>query len=184
MNRPIENPKYIQLSELPDDGRDYTYTSESGELTEALEDVLQDNSYQINLYLEKLGNAYQATGTIQTHLSRQCSRCGADISLPVNLSVKEILMIHPEMPRSGKNAKVNHSTELDPLSPDCVILHKPELNVGEFLREIVVVNEPIRPLCSKPCENPYLANHQGAEPDLANSEMSPFSVLKDLKLNS
>lgn len=173
----------IMLQELPDSGKDYEYTTESGELNEALKEAVGENSFKVNLFVEKLGNAWQATGKVESRQDMQCSRCGKDFKHPVNLNIREIIMVHPEMPRSGKTAKVNHSTEMDPMSPDCLILHRPELEVGEFVRELVVLNEPFQPLCEKACENPYLAS-QAQSQGLSDDARNPFSVLKDFKLNS
>lgn len=183
MKRLMETPKVILLQELPDSGKSFDYTSDSGELNDSLKDAVGENAYKVNLFVERIGNAWQATGKILSTQDLECSRCGTDLKSSVDLDVREIIMVHPEMPRSGKTAKVNHSTDLDPLAPDCLILHKPELNVGEFVRELVVLNEPFKPLCKKPCENPYLASQAQAQGPPDDSK-SPFSVLKDFKLNS
>ncbi len=171
------------LQELPDSGKNFEYTAESAELNEVLKDTLGENNFKVHLFVERLGNIWQATGQVMSQQDFQCSRCGADLKHSVNLTAREIIMVHPEMPRSGKNAKVNHSTELDPMSPDGLILHQPELHVGEFIRELIILNEPLKPLCEKPCENPYLSS-QSPSQELPDDARNPFSVLKDFKLNS
>jgi len=183
MTRKVENPKLITLTDLPDKGKDYDYTHHSRELNNDLTDIIGENPYHVHLELSHLGNAFQATGSIQTSLSRECSRCGADLTLPMELNIQEIIVIHPELSRSSKNSRVNNVSELDSTGPDSISLSQPVLNVGEFVREIVVLNEPFQPLCETPCINPYLAENS-KEISISDENLSPFAVLKDLKLNS
>lgn len=183
MDRKLENPKDIRLDELPEEGKSYSYSQESEELNEDLREAIGSNPFSVELHLEKMGGAFQASGSIETFQNLQCAKCGGDVKTPVALKVNEILLIEREMPRSSKSARVNHSTELDPLAPDVVSLTHPELSVGEFIREIILLNEPFRPLCLKPCENPYLLkNTQEMAENSVN--LSPFADLKDFKLNS
>jgi uncharacterized protein len=182
MQRKIENPNIIALSELPEAGKSFNYDEKSGELTPTLSDVIQDNPFKVDLFVYKMGNSYQASGQIETSLNLNCARCGADLQYPIREKINEILIVTPELPRLGKSARVNNTSELSPDLPDCITLRRPELNVGEFVREIIVLNEPFQPLCAEPCVNPYL--DQLAPAQVPEKKESPFAILKGLKLNS
>ena len=64
--------------------------------------------------------------------------------------------------------------------------------MGEFIHEIIAINEPLRPLgspdCEIACENYNKAIEKGwlqVQDDADSQEkQSPFSVLKGMKLNS
>lgn len=191
MIRKFITPTEFNLKELPPEGRHFHFDETSEELSTELTDVVGNNPYSVDLEIQHLGNAYQVSGTIKTQMDLACSRCAVDFKFPVDFKVKEILMIEPEMPRSGKSARVNHSSELNPLAPDCTVLHSSIFNLGPFVRELIALAEPIQPLgkpdCDDLCENFLETQKQqqlrGSEIDL-NNNTNPFAVLKDLKLNS
>lgn len=187
------NPKEIHLADIPEEGRTYSYTRESGELNVALKDVVGQNDYKIDLEIRPLGNVYELRGKISAQMDLACSRCGIDFKFPVNQSFQEVVVIEEEMPRSGKTARVNHTTELDACGPDYMILSSDVFKVTEFMHELIALAEPIQPLgkadCDKGCENlnevyeKGLIQPPGSEP-VASGTHNPFTVLKDMKLNS
>jgi uncharacterized protein len=128
-------------------------------------------------------NTYQASGRGETTLNLACARCGSDLAYPMKEKINEIIIVQPELPRLGKSARVNNTSELSTDLPDCLTLRRPELNVGDLVREIIVLNEPFQPLCQQECENPFLAQLAPEEKAVEIKE-SPFAILKTLKLNS
>ncbi|NQZ01615.1 MAG: DUF177 domain-containing protein [Bdellovibrionales bacterium] len=192
-NRDLLTPVEIVLSELPEEGRTLHYTTETGELNDVLRDVIGNHSYDIKLTVMPMGNAYSVVGSLRTRMDLVCSKCAMDFAHSVNEKVDEIFVIEEERPRTAKSARVNHSNELDFAGPDCTELSSPVLNMGDYVREIIALSEPIRPLggpdceTSETCPNLIEAKKGGWAPENFTTEhedLSPFAALKDFKLNN
>ena len=56
----------IRLTEIPNDGRSYTFDRESGELNEQLSDLVGKNAYHVNFTISPIGNAYEMRGGFKT----------------------------------------------------------------------------------------------------------------------
>jgi len=191
MAREVENPVVINLSELPEEGRQLNFNQESGELTESLQDTIGTNPYAVNLSIAPLGNAFSVTGNIKAGMGLICSKCAVDFIHPVKETVDEIFVVVSKLPRTSKSARVNNITELDESGPECTEIDSPMLHLGEFVREIIILAEPIKPLgrpdCDKTCPNLQEAIKGGWAPENFapdQDELGPFAALKDLKLNN
>ncbi len=193
------SPAIIDLREVPREGSQYSYSQESGELTSAFADIIGSNPYTVDLRINPVGNAYEVSGQVKTSLNLLCSRCGIDFKYPVSESFREILLVTEKMPRQGKEARVNHSSELDPAGPNVTLLEDETFKVGDFVREIIGLAEPVQPLgkpdCDVDCENLQEAyakgwltrpgqEVEGAEDEVGPGRNSPFKVLKGVKLDS
>lgn len=186
-------PTQISLKDLPLEGKDYTYSRESGELNQAFSDLLPPNeSYRVDLHIKPIGNAYEMTGTLKTQLSIGCALCGLDLPYPVQERIQEILIIADELPRDGHTAKVNHVTELID-GPSSQVLPSDMLDVAEFLHEILALSIPIRLTKDSSCDAGLCPEIKGAvttgtlnlDPKANNgSTHKPFGILEGLKLKS
>ena len=56
------SPIRISLQDLPTDGREYTFTSESGELNAALSDLIGSNPFVLNFKRVPMGNSFDLKG--------------------------------------------------------------------------------------------------------------------------
>lgn len=186
------NPTQILLKELPPEGREYEYSRESGELTDDLKELIDDNDYSIRLTVRPIGNAYDLQGELKTSLDLQCSLCAIDFKFPVNQKFHEVLVIETPLDKGDQHTKANHSSEWDPNQPEGIYLESPILNVGEFVHEMVAIAEPMRPLgrpgCEEACEN----RKDGVQRDWLSLDAKdsksirnqPFAVLEKMKLKS
>lgn len=189
-------PTRILLTELPPEGREFYFDREGGELDAALKDLIGENPYQIEVFIQPMGNVFQLKGHIQTALDLLCSRCGIDIQHKVNQKVSEILVIQNKpLGRGDSTSRVNHTSDLGDQEQEATLLDSPQFDLGEFFHEIIALAEPIQPLggpdCATSCENLEKAYEKGwlARPgssleDEDFSKHRPFSGLKGLKLNS
>lgn len=185
-------PTVIDLATLPASGKSFTYTSAGAELTSTLKDMIGTNEYKVEIELKPLGNAYSASGTIETGLDELCSLCAIEFKQPIKERFNEILVVS-ETPvgRGEHQARVNHSSELNTAGTDCTELTSSEFEVGEFIRELIGLSRPIKPLgkagCNETCENYQEAVKKGwliAGNESPFKPESPFAKLRDLKLNS
>ncbi|MGE0764225.1 MAG: YceD family protein [Bdellovibrionales bacterium] len=184
------SPTVIYLNELPQEGRRFVYTEQTGELTPTLKDLIGKNPYRVEIEVKPMGNVFSAEGSIQTGLDELCSLCAIEFIQPVKEKFNEILVIQTS-PHEGHQARVNHSSELNLDGPECTELESDSFSVGDYIHELVALSRPIKPLgksnCDNSCENYQEAvrkgwltpeNNKGFKPE------NPFSKLAKVKLNS
>jgi len=126
------------------------------------------------------GRTIDVRGKARTALELECGRCLKTYRLPVALAIEEELPIEgqPWASEEIEAEKELPAEEKDPLFVDNV------LDLGEYLRQSILVNVPIKPLCEETCKG--LCPHCGANlndgpcecpPD---STESPFGALASL----
>ncbi|MCC7403814.1 MAG: DUF177 domain-containing protein [Bdellovibrionales bacterium] len=189
-----EDPTVIVLGEIGEDGRQLSYDSANLAMSQALGDLIGDNPFKIQLFIRPMGNVFEATGQIESSQDLACYRCALDFKHPVRETIREILVIEDERPRSAKSARVNHSSELDSSGPSVTTLASELFNVADFVHEIIALAEPYQPKakenCGDDCENLKEAfekgwlSRAGQEGGESPKSENPFSILKDFKLNS
>lgn len=185
------NPIDIVLRDLPPEGREFTFTRETGELNQALKDLIQDNPYEVQLHITPMGNTYDLKGSVKAGLNLQCSLCAIDFKFPVNQSLHELLVVQKPMAKGDQQIKANHAHEWENQGPDYILLDSEVFRVADYIHEIIGLAEPIRPLgkedCDLACENLTEPVKQwlgvGTKvPDPIKS--NPFQVLEKMKLKS
>lgn len=182
----------IKLTEVPEDGRDYHWNTQSGELKAILADIIGENAYDTHFFIKPLNSRdFELTGNIKTHSPALCSRCGTDININVNERFHEILISKQENPRNGKYSKVNHVSDLPTGGPETSEYENMVFDMGEYLHEVVALAAPFNPSCkhddakvgNQSCfanEN-QLFSYDEKLPE--EKPESPFAALKNLKLN-
>lgn len=185
-------PSVVDLESLPKDGRQYVYTNVGGELNSILKDMIGDNAYRVEIELKPLGNAYSATGTIESSVDELCSLCAYEFKQGIRERFNEILVVGETPAGHGSHqARVNHSSELNMSGPECTELPNSQFAVGEFIRELIGISRPIKPLgrpdCDSNCSNYQEALKKGwlnPSNEKGFEKENPFAKLRDLKLNS
>ncbi|MDX9731551.1 MAG: YceD family protein [Bdellovibrionales bacterium] len=174
------------MSEIPEEGRQFTFTRESGELNTILQDLLPTAPYKIDMTIRPLGNAYEMRGRVVTSLAEVCSLCGWDLNLPLNRTFTEILVEEPEADRETHHVHGNQSVDFLKDGPSSMSYRNGVLNAAEYVHEFIALSEPAYPSCEDPdCE--HLEEATKKREELAaefaradRSEKSPFSKLQDL----
>lgn len=167
-------PTRVQLTDIPDEGRDFHYSHESGELNQTLMDLIGKNAYSVDLKLQPMGNVYSISGDIRTQLPTQCSRCGRDMEYPVSDNFNELIVVEKPRPR---NSESSHSIS-DDSSLFCNHVSSPYFNLGEFIHEHIAASEPFVVECQRPdCET----HLQQSQTPIEITKENPFSVLKNFK---
>lgn len=185
-------PTEINLRELPAEGRDYVYTSESGELRQALKDLLGNNTFEVRFRIMPMGNAFDLKGTLKANLDLQCSLCAIDFKFPVSQNLHELLLVQRPLAKGDQLTKANHAHEWESQGPDYIMLDSETFRVKDYVHEAIGLSEPIRPLgkpdCDVNCENlteplkKWL--HDGSENIPDPIKTNPFHVLEKIKLKS
>lgn len=182
----------IKLTEVPEEGRSYVWTTKTGEANAVLADIVGKNPYEAEFFIKPLNSKdYELTGRITTKSPEVCSRCGNDIDFPVSEKFHEILIPKQGQPRNGKYSKVNHVSDLPEGGPEVSEYENMVFDMGEYLHEVVALAAPFNPACpetvdGKPsdCRIPEEGQLFSYDEELpVEKPQSPFAALKNLKLN-
>jgi len=184
------NPTEIVLKDLPLDGRQFTYTRETGELNEALKDLIQDNNFEVRFNILPVGNAYSLKGEVKTGMDLQCSKCATDLSIPIKAKLNELIVVEKPMSKGDQLVRANHAHELQDSGPDYLMLENESFKVADYIHEVIGLAEPIQPVC--PPENARecadaLKNIQRDWLSVGDSagqsiKANPFQILEKMKL--
>lgn len=182
----------IRLNEIPQEGRNYTFNRETGELNSKLEDLVQDHAYDVELFIKPIGSAYEMRGRVKTSVTDVCSLCGYDLELPIDRKVNEILMEDTEEYRKAHSVHGNQSVDYEGEGPSMVSYKGNVFDAGEFVHEAIALAQPFYPSCGdQKCE--HLEEIRRIESELAEAyekaDEAPqghpgFAALKGLDLGS
>lgn len=179
----------IRLAEIPEEGRHFSFTRETGELNSALNDLVSKAAYKVDLTIRPLGNAFEMTGKVVTSMEEICSLCGWDLNLPLNKTFKEVLLEEPDVDRETHHVHGNQSVDF--LNDDSSMANYKDglFDAGEFIHELVAISEPLYPACGDPdCEHLQEAATKRAELEAefaragTDETLSPFAKLKDVQI--
>lgn len=183
--------RFINLTEIPEEGRAFEFNRQTGDLNELLEDIIGDRAFSVNLFIRPIGNAYEMRGEVRTQIAEICSLCGWDIELPLVRKVNEILIEAGESYRKEQSVHGNQAVDFLSDGPSVTEYQGNSFDAGEFVHEAIAVNQPAYPNCGDAdCE--HLKESQKIQEELATSfqaEEKPkghpgFGALKDLKLKN
>lgn len=180
----------INLLEIPNEGKLFVCNNQTAEFNEVLYDLIQNTTYQTEFTIRPLEQGtFELTGFVKTELPEQCSRCGLDFQFKVDEKFKEMLLPELDQPRNSKYAKANHFSDLHHEGPSVTEYQGHHFNMGEYLHEVVALSAPYNPCapvdikgkCSI-CGINVFEKTFNYDEDFEKPE-SPFSVLKNIKLN-
>lgn len=182
----------IGLREIPQEGRDFSFSRETGELNKSLQDLIGQNAYQVTFKITPMGNTFYLKGQVITSMDLPCALCAIEFKFPVHLNLNELLVIEKPLGKGEQMTRANHAHEWEAEGPDYIVLPSEVFNVAEYIHEMVALAEPIRPLgrpdCDKACENlkdrvqrEWLTYGKDEE---SSVKSNPFQVLEKIKLKS
>jgi uncharacterized protein len=182
----------INLSEIPEEGESFICSTKTGEFNAILKDLIGKATYHSEFFIKPLNTRdFELSGYIKTELPEDCSRCGIEFSLQVHPKFKAILIPRQEDDRTGKYAKANHVSETIEEGPEATEYDGMIFDMGEYIHEAVAIAAPFNPAgpedekgnCSI-CGIPVKGRSFGYDEKMPEEKPeSPFSVLKNIKLN-
>lgn len=146
----------IKVQELDAGGKQYSFPLTHAWLDASLQGraehdlVLRpDPSFDgdLSLYAEKAGEDVVVRGKIRTRLLTECSRCLADAPIPVDIDVVALY--------TARGAGVRPVADADELTPeelDKEFYTGDTVVLDDLVRENVLLEVPMQPLCSESCE--------------------------------
>ena len=133
-----------------------------------------------NIAFGNTGRTIDVRGKCRTTVELECGRCLRTYRLPITLAIEEELPLEgqPWVAEEVESEEELPEEEKDPLFVDNVF------DLGEYLRQWILVNMPIKPLCDEGCKG--LCPHCGANLNDGSCECppdateSPFGALASL----
>ncbi len=183
--------RFINLAEIPEDGRAFEYNRKTGDLNEMLKDIIGDRDFSVNIYIRPMGNAYEMSGQVNTKVAEVCSLCGWDIDVPITKRVNEILIPEGEEYRKEQSVHGNQAVDFLADGPAVTGYKGNSFDAGEFVHEVIAISEPLYPNCGDAdCEHlkesTQIREQLASEFEAQEKEKAPghpgFAALKDLKL--
>jgi uncharacterized protein len=112
----------------------------------------------VDLKLTNTGNTVLVTGTLKTTVRLSCCRCLKDFDLPVSLKLDE----EYAKVKAGGQAQKNKGGEIQLSDNDFVfeISNDNIIDLGEAIRQNIIVNLPIKPICKTSCRIPGQAEEK------------------------
>ena len=99
----------IKLTDIPQEGKKFTWSKESGELNKVLLDLIDDSKYEVEFYIHPLNHRdFQLSGRVQTELPEQCSHCGDDFQFAI--SEKFSAIITPKLHQQPVDLNIQKQT--------------------------------------------------------------------------
>jgi uncharacterized protein len=188
----------LHVQDIDETGKDYSF-----ELTPAwLEATLRDASLRadpayepgrVDLHAQQNGTEYLVNGTIAVHLLTECGRCLGDAA--VDVAVPFGTLFHRASGKAGAPRavrvprKVSDDSDVHELTEDDLMREEfvgHDIVLDELVREHIVLEVPMQPLCSEACEGIAVPKHLrppeevfGTKDDGVDPRLAPLKRLRD-----
>jgi uncharacterized protein len=129
----------IVIADIPDEGLEVDI-----EERVELEDVSLSGPVISHLSLNKVSSEIIITGRLKAEMAVQCSRCLKDFTQGLDISVN--VVYHPVEDVAGER----HALKDDEL--DMGFYQGEELDLQELLKEQILLNTQMKPLCNEQCK--------------------------------
>jgi uncharacterized protein len=136
----------IKLSDILDEGLELRYEETPQELDLVYPDVAFEGGVLVDVRLTRVGETITTHGALQATVSQECGRCLKPFTRPVRLGFQTDF--HPS-PAESKGAGEHHRLSFEEL--DLHFYTGRILDLGEFVREQILLALPMVPLCRADC---------------------------------
>jgi uncharacterized protein len=116
----------------------------AGVMLDLGDDLSQADPLEGTVHVVRTNRGLLVTGRLETSLETSCSRCLKDIEVPVTIDLEEEALPSIDV---VTGAPLDTSAEPDVLR----LTDHHELELGETVREAILLEEPIAPLCRPDC---------------------------------
>ncbi len=178
----------LPLEEIDDTGKHWSFSVDSSWLAAALTDTgLRPHANgvpgSIEVSAQRSGTEILLRGRLIAHVATDCARCLEDADVAVDADLTTLLMPETQRPKvtaagaSDDEAIEADSLVLDYFSGDSIIL-------DSLIRELIVLEEPMQPLCSPDCKGIPIPDGVkppadfGREEGVVDPRLAPLMKLK------
>ncbi|TNF64778.1 MAG: 50S ribosomal protein L32 [Deltaproteobacteria bacterium] len=139
----------LQIRDLDESGRDWNFAIGTDWLASALADTeltagAEDG--RLTVHAQRNGMDVLVQGHIEAQVGATCARCLADVSLDVDLALTALFS--PEHTRPEGSDEID--VQLDEVNRD--YYSGSEVVLDPMVRELLLLEAPMKPLCSEGCE--------------------------------
>ncbi len=154
----------IKVIDIPVEGLEIELSEEAAIFEGLDEDVNAASKVLASFSLKKVGATVYLAGSMETEISLVCSRCGKPFEAHVEAGFKLDLVPFESLPREEE--KELHAGDLD------VEFYKNGIiDLREFLREQILLQVPMKPLCTEDCRG--LCQYCGQDLNIAQCACEP-----------
>jgi uncharacterized protein len=168
----------LQIQDLDESGRDWSFAIGEDWLASALADTeLRSGSREgrLSVHAQRNGQDVLVQGRIEAHLLATCARCLGDAPLDVDLALTALFSPEHMRPRPGDSEEID--VRLDEVNRDYYAGR--EIVLDPMIREYLLLEAPMKPLCSEACEGIAVPAHL-RPPDAIFGESAPDARLAPL----
>jgi uncharacterized protein len=182
----------VHIPSIPDEGITFSFTKDDGWFrgmqTQRLSELNPDPARgRASVKLLRTNQNVSLSGKIEAEIRPLCSRCGSAFASSLEIPLARHLVPHFGGPREALLSD-EEEIELNEEDLEFSFYHNDEIDLEEILAEEVLLAMPMRLLCKESCLGlcPRCGKNWNEGPCSCppESEMSPFTVLKGIKLKS
>jgi uncharacterized protein len=185
----------LQVQDIDETGRDYSFILTRDWLDASLGDAgLRGDPEQpigsLTLHAQKNGGEYLVEGQMRAALNADCVRCLGVAHVPVD--ARFVTLFHrTSVPRGSgsSNRSAPEPLEISEEDPDDLQREEfsgHEIVLDDLIREYLVLEAPMRPLCSEQCEGIAVPEHVrppeevfGSSDGSVDPRLAPLLRLRD-----
>lgn len=149
----------LNIQDLESGGKEYTFPLRREWLASALQgsDLRPDERAPdgaFDVQAQKSGSDVLVQGELRGRLLTACVRCLEDAAIDVDTRIVALFS-----PRGGDARARADEDELDPESPDHEVFSGDEIVLDDLVREHLLLELPMQPLCSESCKGIEIPEH-------------------------
>ena len=174
----------VRVQEIPETGKDINFTTDSDEwfkkmVEESISGKLNGLEGTLSARLSKVERSIEITGGVYLKLSVVCDSCSGDFELEQQVPFR--ILLEPTKRNQGEDTDYEDISEVDD-TLDFGYYSGDELDVGDIIRQHILMSQPIRHICKEGCkglcQNCGKNLNDGPCGCVEEHSKSPFEVLK------
>ena len=171
----------LQIQDLDEAGKDWNFPIGSDWLASALANTELNagaDGGRLSVHAQLSGMDVLVQGHLEAELAASCSRCLADVSLPVDLAMTALFSPEHTRPKGSDEIDV----QLDEVNRD--YYSGSQVVLDPMVRECLLLEAPMKPLCSDTCEGIAVPEHLRPPEEVfgdsaPDARFAPLLKLKD-----
>lgn len=171
----------LQIQDLDESGKDWNFAVSTDWVKSALADTeigAGPVDGRLTVHAQRNGSDVLVQGHIEVQLGATCARCLAEVPLEIDLPLAALFSPEHTRPDEGEEIDVR----LDEVNRD--YYGGVEIVLDSMVREYLLLEVPMKPLCSEGCEGIAMPSHLRPPDDVfgdsaVDARLAPLLKLKE-----